>query len=98
MEAIIEDLKFDAKHSFEDVILPVEDAYRLLQGRIAVLGGLDVDFLVRSTPGEIEERSRCLLSLTKETGGYALGSGNSIAHYIPEESFLAMRRAAGVVA
>lgn len=96
MEAIIEDLRFDAKHSYEDLILPVEEAWRLLRGRIAVLGGLDVDFLVRSTPGEIEERSRRLLSLTREEGGYALGSGNSIADYIPRESFRAMRRAAGI--
>ncbi len=97
MEDIIEDLKFDAKHSFEDLILPVEKAYEVLQGRIAVLGGLDVDFLVRSTPAEIEERSRKLLDQTSERGGYALGSGNSIASYIPEESFRAVRRAAGAL-
>ncbi len=97
MEGIIEDLKFDAKHSYEDSIMPVEDAYRLLKGRIAVLGGLDVDYLVRHSGEEIEKRAAGLIDMGMEGGGYALGSGNSIATYIPDESFQAMRRAAGII-
>lgn len=93
-EDIIEDMKFDAKHSFEDAILPVEQAYEQLHGRIAVLGGLDVDFLCRSTPEEVYQRCAALLDRVEGRGGYALGSGNSIAPYIPRESFLAMTRAA----
>jgi uroporphyrinogen decarboxylase len=97
MEDIIEDLKFDAKHSYEDLIMPVEEAYQLLKGRIAVLGGLDVDYLVRHSGEEIEKRAAALVEMGMKGGGYALGSGNSIAKYIPDESFQAMRRAAGVI-
>ncbi len=97
IEDIIDELNFDAKHSFEDIILPVEEAYRRYHDRIAILGGLDVDFLVRSSAERIEKRARELVQLGMEGGGYALGSGNSIADYIPEESFYAMRRATGTV-
>ena len=95
MEGIIEDLNFDAKHSYQDIILPVEDAYEQLHERIAVLGGLDVDYLMSSSPEEIERRGRALIERSAERGAYALGSGNSITKSLPRESFDAMRRAAG---
>ena len=91
---IIDDLKFDGKHSYEDTILPVEEAYETYGSRIAILGGIDVDFLCRSTPEQIRRRCRAILEQTMSRGGYALGSGNSIADYIPAENFDAMRAAA----
>jgi len=94
--AVMEDvfaLGYDAKHSYEDTILPVEQAYARYSGRIAVLGGMDVDFLARSTPQAIYTRCRDMLEMT---GGrrYALGSGNSITPDIPVENRNAMLRAA----
>ena len=86
---VIEDMKFDARHSYEDIILPVEDAYRDLQGRIAVLGGIDVDFMANRSPKEIFDRSKKMLAQTT-AGGYALGTGNSIPEYIPDENYFAM--------
>ncbi|MCL2033821.1 MAG: hypothetical protein FWG94_03710 [Oscillospiraceae bacterium] len=96
-EAILDDILdmgFDARHSYEDAILPVEAAYERLNGSIAVLGGLDVDFLIRSSEEEIRERARKMLALSAKRGGYALGSGNSIADYIPDEHYFAMIDAA----
>jgi len=92
-EDIIEDLKYDAKHSYEDAILPVEEAYEKYGSRIAILGGIDVDFLCRSTPDAIYRRSKAMIERTQARGGYALGSGNSIPDYVPAENFDAMRRA-----
>ncbi len=89
MDMVIDDLKFDAKHSFEDQITPVEQAYEKWGERIAILGGIDVDFLTRSTPAEIKKRSKLMLEKSKH-GSYALGSGNSIPEYIPDENYLAM--------
>ena len=94
MDAIIEDLKLDGKHSFEDGILPVEEAWDRWSGRIAIVGGLDVDYLARRQPEEIYRRSLSLLEKTSGSGGYALGSGNSIPDYVPAENYLAMIRAA----
>jgi len=93
-EEIIEDLKVDGKHSYEDTILPVEEAYEKYGSRIAILGGMDLDFLCRSTPDEIYRRCRAMIERTQARGGYALGSGNSIPDYVPLENFNAMRRAA----
>jgi len=94
IDDIVEDIGFDARHSYEDNIIPVEDAYELLHGRIAVLGGIDMNLLTVGKPEEIYRRSRAMLDRTSQLGGYALGSGNSIAPYIPKENFFAMTKAA----
>lgn len=87
---IIDDIGYDGKHSWEDAILPVEEAYATYGERIAILGGLDMDFLCRESPDAIAGRCRGLLDLSREKGGYALGTGNSIAPYIPRASFRAI--------
>jgi uroporphyrinogen decarboxylase len=89
MDFLIDDLKYDAKHSWEDSICPVEEGWKKWGDRIAILGGIDMDYLVRSTPEEIHRRAAGLLKLT-ESKGYALGSGNSIPPYVPVENYLAM--------
>ena len=94
IDDVIDDMGFDARHSYEDNITPVEKAYEDFNGRIAVLGGMDVNFLASRTPEEIYKRARNMLEMSAERGGYALGSGNSIADYIPHENYLAMIRAA----
>lgn len=93
-EEIIEDLSFDGWHSYEDKILPVEDAYEKYQARIAVIGGIDLDFLCRSRPEEVYRRSRSLLERTADRGGYALGTGNSVPEYVPDSNYFAMLKAA----
>ena len=93
MEDVIEDMRFDGRHSYEDNIIPVEEAYRRWGGRIAILGGMDVDFLIRSSEENIQRRAKAMLALSAEKGGYALGSGNSIPYYIPNEKYFAMTAA-----
>jgi len=90
MDDVIDDMQFDAKHSFEDNIEPVEDAYERYHDRIAILGGIDVDFVCRSTTDEVYQRSKAMLERTDGRGGYALGTGNSVPDYVPEENYFAM--------
>lgn len=90
MEDIIEDMRYDGLHSYEDIISPVEKEWEKYHSRIAILGGIDMNFLTKSTSEEIAKRARALLRQTSEEGSYALGSGNSIADYIPYENFKAM--------
>lgn len=90
MDDIINKMKFDGKHSFEDNILPVEQAYEKWGDRIAILGGIDLDFLVNSTPEKIKERAANLIEAGNKKGAYALGSGNSIPNYVPVENYFAM--------
>jgi len=92
MGDVIDDIKYDGKHSYEDAIQPVEDAYEEFNGKIAVLGGIDVDFLCRESAANIEKRSRAMLERSRDRGGYALGSGNSIPEYIPWDAYFAMTK------
>lgn len=94
MDDIIDDMCFDAKHSYEDNIMPVEEAYELWGNRIAVFGGIDVDFICRASREDIYRRSTEMLDRVSARGGYALGSGNSIPWYMPEENYLTMISAA----
>ncbi len=96
MDDIIDDIKIDGKHSFEDGIYPVEEAYDWWHDRVAIIGGLDVDFLCRETPENVKKRAIKLLEKTSDKGGYALGAGNSVTPYMPEENYLAMISAAKV--
>lgn len=89
---IIDGMQFDGKHSYEDTILPVEEAYEKYGDRIAIIGGLDLDFVCRSTSEEVYERANAMVERSLERGGYALGTGNSIPEYTPVENVLAMIR------
>lgn len=93
-EELYEIIGFDGKHSYEDTILPVEEAYEKYGNKIAVLGGIDIDFLCRSSEQEIEKRCRAMLERSEERGGYALGSGNSIAKYVPLKNYFTLLKTA----
>jgi uroporphyrinogen decarboxylase len=90
MDDVVEVIGHDGKHSYEDAIQPVEQVYEDLAGRIAVIGGIDVDFVCRSTPEEVYRRSKAMLERAADRGGYALGTGNSVPEYVPEENYFAM--------
>ncbi|MCL2834282.1 MAG: hypothetical protein FWD78_14010 [Treponema sp.] len=94
MDDVIDYMKFDGKHSFEDAILPVEEAYELYQGRIGILGGIDVDFIIKHSEEEIKARCKKMLERSQGRGGYALGTGNSVPEYIPQDHFIALLRTA----
>ena len=90
MDDLIDDVGIDAKHSFEDVIEPVESFTARYGGRIGIIGGIDVDLLGRGTEEQIRARTRQVLEGCASTRAYILGSGNSIANYIPVANFLTM--------
>lgn len=92
MDDVIDDMGFDARHSYEDNIVPVEESYRRWGDRIAILGGIDVDFLTRAPVDRLQERCRAMLELTRAKGGYALGSGNSIPESVPLNQYVSMLR------
>lgn len=90
MDDLIDDVKIDAKHSYEDNIMGPVEAKERYGDRIAVLGGIDVDFLCRADESAIRKRVRETLDRCQAGGGYCLGSGNSVANYIPVENYLVM--------
>jgi uroporphyrinogen decarboxylase len=90
MPDLIEEVGIDAKHSFEDVIVPVEEFKRRWGHRVAVLGGVDVDLLARGSREAVTARTRQILEACSLRGGYACGSGNSITNYVQADNYLAM--------
>ena len=90
MGDLIEDVRIDGKHSYEDAIVPVEQFQMRYGEQIAVLGGMDIDRLTTGSPEQIREHTRFLIETCGGRGRYAVGSGNSIPSYIPAANYLAM--------
>lgn len=90
MPDLIHDVKIDGKHSFEEVIVPVTEFKKKYGDQIAVLGGIDIDNLCRMEEKELRRYVRDTLDVCMQNGRYALGSGNSVANYIPIGNYLAM--------
>jgi uroporphyrinogen decarboxylase len=90
MDDLIDDIGIDARHSFEDNIEDVVTAHKKYGHRVAHLGGIDMDFICRATENEIRERVRYTLRECMPSGGYCLGTGNSVANYIPLDNYLVM--------
>ena len=90
MDDLIDDVKIDARHSFEDAIEPVTVFAKRYGRRVGVLGGVDVHKLC--TLGETELRGyvKGILDECVPRGRYAFGTGNSVANYVPVESYLIM--------
>ncbi len=90
MDDLINDVGIDAKHSFEDLIMPVTEFKARYGQRVAVLGGADVDLLCRASSDRVRAYCRNILEQCAPGGGFAMGTGNSVANYIPLENYLAL--------
>ena len=89
-DELIDDVGIDAKHSFEDVIMPVWEVKRKWGHRMALLGGVDMDVLARGSEEQVRAYTRRCIEECAPGGGWALGSGNTVANYLPVPNFLAM--------
>lgn len=90
MDDLVHDVRIDGKHSYEDTIEQVTDVKDTYGREIAILGGIDVDFLCRSDEKAVRRRVKKTLDKCLPGGGYCLGSGNSVANYVPVDNYLAM--------
>ncbi|MCR4426736.1 MAG: hypothetical protein NUW23_11230 [Firmicutes bacterium] len=89
LQDLIDDVKIDALHSFQDEIMPVAEFQAACGQRVAALGGVDVDALCRMGEEELRGYVRGILSACMPRR-YALGSGNTIANYVPVRNYLVM--------
>ncbi|MEM1509878.1 MAG: uroporphyrinogen decarboxylase family protein [Thermofilaceae archaeon] len=90
MDDLINYVRIDAKHSYEDVSYPVTEYKELYGSRIAILGGVDMDKLSRMPTDLFTGYVKEVLRACAPGGGYALGCGNSVANYIRIENYLTM--------
>ena len=90
MEEIIA-LGIDAKHSNEDEIAPFEKWIELYGQRIGVFGGIDVNTICLNNYDIVFKTVYDKgLKFRNSANGYGLGSGNSIAGYVPVDGFMGM--------
>ncbi len=82
------DCDIDAKHSFEDIIQPVEAFKQQYGTRLTPLGGLDVDMICRGSEAELRAYARRKIEACFADGYWALGTGNSLTNYMPVEHYL----------
>jgi uroporphyrinogen decarboxylase len=89
IDVLIDEVKVDVLHSFQDVILPVNKALEQYGNRIAMAGGVDVDVLCRA---EEKDLRKYVSEMIDNCAGkrWALGTGNTVANYIPPEQYLIM--------
>ena len=85
---LIDAVGIDAKHSFEECILPVEKFKQQYGNRVTPLGGLDVDLICRGSEDEIRRYTRTKIKACFADGFYALGTGNSLTDYMPVKNYL----------
>ena len=90
MDDLIDDVRIDAFHSFQDVIMPITEFKARYGDRVAALGGVDVDKLARLDEPSLREYIRSILESCMPGGRFALGSANSVTNYVPLENYLVM--------
>ena len=64
--------------------------YRRWGDRLGLAGGVDVHLLASGSEAEVRRRTRQILDVCGPGGGYVLGTGNSVANYIPLANYRAM--------
>lgn len=80
----------DGKNSFEDKIMPVEEVYQHWGKQVALVGGVDMHILANGDEAQVRRRTREILDVCGPGGHYVLGTGNSVANYLPMGNYLAM--------
>jgi uroporphyrinogen decarboxylase len=87
IDVLIDVVRIDGFHSFQDVILPVNDFKDRYGARVGTLGGVDMDKLARLDPDALRPYVRGILDHCMPLGRFAMGSGNTISNYVPLENY-----------
>jgi uroporphyrinogen decarboxylase len=87
-------LGLDALHPIEPKAMDINAVQKQYSDRLALFGNIDLGYtLTRGTPDEVRAEVRQRIHDLAPGGGYAVGSSNSVTHYVPLENFNAMREA-----
>ncbi len=90
MDDFINDIGFDAIHSFEDTCCPVTEYSQKYGKEVGLIGGVDIDKMTRLDEPELRKYIRNILEICMENGRFALGSGNSVTNFTPVKNYLLM--------
>ena len=85
------DIGFHAIHPIEPKAMDLAELKAKLGRRFCFLGAIDLgEVLVRGTPATVEAAVRDCIRAAAPGGGYAVGSSNSVTHWVPMENYQAM--------
>ena len=87
MDNLIDVVRIDGFHSFQDVIQPVAEVKVRYGQRGALLGGVDMHKLATLSEAELRAYLRSILDVCMVDGRFAFGSGNTIANFVPLTHF-----------
>lgn len=90
MDELIDDLKVDGKHSFQDNVTPIWEYKKRWGDRIALLGGIDVNKLSSYQPEDLRKYVRKVIDECSPGGRFAVGAANSIPSYCSVENYFTM--------
>ena len=80
------------------IIAPFSTWIEKYGDRIGNFGGVDLDIICINDEKEIKEYVENVIAYSIDSGGFALGSGNSIPDYVPVKGYLAMINTAREIA
>jgi uroporphyrinogen decarboxylase len=93
---ILEDLlslKMDALHPNEPDAVDIKDVKESVNGRVTLIGNIDINVLSRGTPEEVENLTRDTIRSVAGDGRFILSSSNSITRSCQVDNVLAMIKA-----
>ncbi|MFC1677042.1 uroporphyrinogen decarboxylase family protein [Planctomycetota bacterium] len=93
LEQILDDLNdcgFHAIHPNEPLSVDIVKLKQQVGDRFALIGNVDVDLLSRGSEEDVIKATKYLIENVAPGGGFALGSGNSVAKFIPLANYKAM--------
>jgi len=81
---------FNALHPVEPKAMDIRELKKKVEGKLCLLGNIEVDRLARGTPDEVRQLARANIRDLAYDGGYCLGSSNSVTSYCRVENYRAM--------
>jgi len=82
---------FDAIHPIEPKAMDIVELKSKVKGRLALIGSVDLDFpLSRGKPDDVRDYVKNRIREAAPGGGFAIGSSNSVTHYVPLENYRTM--------
>jgi uroporphyrinogen decarboxylase len=88
------DCGFNAIHPVEPKAMDSRELKEAYGDRLCLLGNIEIgEILTLGTPADVEAEVRERIRTLAPGGGYAVGSSNTVAHYVQLENFEAMVRA-----
>lgn len=85
------DAGLSALHPIEPLAMDSLELKKVYGDRLSLLGNIEIgDLLTMGTPAEVDAEVKFRIGKLARGGGYAVGSSNTVAHYVKMENYKAM--------